>query len=140
MDLGDCDLLKSILMIRDLISTLGPKVPFQARSPSTTSCSLEEWEHSSSPMTVTLEQRSVEAHPSHSACCSFLTLAGFELGSKLPLSVPTADSHAKFCPQSCLWRPTNVACLPVQSQGPLSAYGCHQWGSSQRPLGFLTHL
>lgn len=87
-------MISSNQMIRDLISTLGPKVPFQAQSPSTMSCSLEEWEHSSSPMTVTLEQDSGEAHPSDSACRLFLTLAGFELS----LSVPTTDSQARFCP------------------------------------------
>ena len=123
-------------LIRDLISTLGPKVPFQAQSPSTTSCSVEGWEHSSSPMTVTLEQDSGEAHLSDSACCSFLTFAGFELGSRLPLSVPTTDSHTKFCPQSCIWKPTNVACLPVQLEGPLSAYACHQVGVLPEAPGF----
>ena len=124
-------------MIRALISTLGPKVPFQARSPSTLSCSLEEWEHSSSPMTVKLEQDSGEAHPSDSACRLFLTLAGFELsfislhnrftGQILP--------HKVLCGGPRMWL------VFLFSQRDLWVpVGVTTRGSSQRSLGFLTRL
>ena len=137
MGLRDHDLLRSILQIWNLISTLGLKVLFQEGSPSMTSWTLEDWDHVSRSMTVMIEQVSGEACPPASSCGSFLANAGLGLGSRLPLSVPTTDSCHRFCPQSCMRGPVNVACLPVQSEGPLRAYGCHQVGVLPGALGFL---
>ena len=88
MGLQDHDLLRSILQIWNLISTLGLKVLFQEGSPSMTSWTLEDWDHVSRSMTVMIEQVSGEACPPASSCGSFLANAGLGLGSRLPLSVP----------------------------------------------------
>ena len=136
-DLGYHDLLISILIIWYVIKRLGSKVPFQVVSLPIASCSLEDWEYSSRSMTLSLEQVSGEARPPDSSCGSFMNNAGFGLGSRLPLSVPATDSCHRFCPQSCMRGPVNVACLPVQSEGPLRAYGCHQVGVLPGALGFL---
>ena len=98
MGLWDHDLLRSILQIWNLISTLGLKVLFQAGSPSMTSWALKDWDHVSRSMTVTMERESGEACLPASSCGSFLANAGLGLGSRLPLSVSTTDSLSQILP------------------------------------------
>ena len=98
MGLRDYDLLRSILQIWNLISTLGLKVLFQAGSPSMTSWALEDWDHVLRSMTVMIERDSGEACPLASSCGSFLANAGLGLCSRLPLSVSTTDSLSQILP------------------------------------------
>ena len=138
MGLQDHDLLRSILQIWNLISTLGLKVLFRAGSPSMTSWALKDWDHVS---------RS-DCHDGAGVwgglpASFFLWFIPSQcrtwLGSRLPLSVPTTDSLSQILPTEWYEGSVRVACLPVQSEGPLRAYGCHQVGSSQGPRGFFTH-
>ena len=98
LDLRNCYFLILILMIWDLISILGSKLPFLTGCPSTASCSLQDWEHSLRSMTVTLEQDSEVVHHPDSSCGTFLAIAGLELGSRLPLSASMTDSLCQILP------------------------------------------
>lgn len=117
MGLRDRDLLRSIWQIWNLISTLGLKVLFQAGPPSMTSWALEDWDHVSRSMTVMIEQESGEACPPASSIGSFLANAGLALGSRLHCQSPQQTHCHRFCPQSCMRGPVEVAFFPVQSEG-----------------------